>query len=73
MTMVKPNAGVILLFSNAVEKRFVPNLIIVCMLTIFRAEGTKKNDGGVVGESRIKNNGARSISKNRMILLLNLC
>ena len=42
MTMVKPNAGVILLFSNAVEKRFVPNLIIVCMLTIFRAEGTKK-------------------------------
>ena len=42
MTMVKRNAGVILLFSNAVEKRFVPNLIIVSMLTIFRAEGAKK-------------------------------
>ena len=63
MTMVKRNAGVILLFSNAVEKRFVPNLIIVCVLTIFRAEGAKKIEGGVVGESRIKNNGARSIFK----------
>ena len=68
MTMVKPNAGVILLFSNVMLlRKYLFQILLLCVCFLFFAPKAGQHfvdgGGGVVGESKIKKNSARSISK----------